>query len=388
MKRTIQLRLKTDEETARALAETTGLFTRAFNVVCRVGWDAGVRNSVKLHRLTYLQAKGECPGLVSDLLIQARVKASETLRSAFTRKRKGRKVSCPRSASCPPRFNHHTATVNWEKGTVRLSTAQGRITLAFTLPAYFQPYTSGRTRTADLIFREGKWFLHVSVEIPEPARVNETQVVGVDLGLCRPVVLSNNRFLGKRQWRQVEDRYFRLRRSLQSKGTRSARRHLRRMAKRENRFRKDCDHVLTREIMRSVGPGTVIALEDLTHIRSRLRQRGSRGRRRLHRWSFARLRAFLAYKAEGAGVRVVAVDPRHTSQRCSRCGHTEKANRRSQSDFQCRRCGFRLNADLNGARNVAWKHLAGRAMSLPGGLMSTSLMSADPGGQAVGFTRR
>ena len=123
-------------------------------------------------------------------------------------------------------------------------------------------------------------------------------------------------------------------------------------------------------------------------IRSRVQQRGRPSRRRLHSWSFAQLRGFLAYKAQEKGCAVVGIDPRHTSQCCSRCGHTARNNRRSPSDFTCRSCGFRLNADLNGSRNIAWKHLAGMATSDPGGPPSTGLTSADPGGQAVGFSRR
>ena len=155
-----------------------------------------------------------------------------------------------------------------------------------------------------------------------------------------------------------------------------------------NCFRRDCGHVLSRRIVDSVETGTVIVVEDLTHIRARVKQRGGAARRRLHSWSFAQLRGFLEYKTQEAGCVVVGIDPRHTSQRCSRCGHTARNNRRSQSDFTCRACGFRLNADLNGARNIAWKYLAGVATRDPGGPPSTGLMSSDPAGQAVGFSRR
>jgi transposase len=66
----------------------------------------------------------------------------------------------------------------------------------------------------------------------------------------------------------------------------------------------------------------------------------------------------LAYKAEARGMAVVKVDPRHTSQQCSKCGHQARNNRRSQSLFLCRECGYCLNADLNGAYNIRDKHLS------------------------------
>ncbi|NVI92960.1 zinc ribbon domain-containing protein, partial [Actinomadura sp. BRA 177] len=73
----------------------------------------------------------------------------------------------------------------------------------------------------------------------------------------------------------------------------------------------------------------------------------------LHTWSFAQLGAFIAYKAERAGAPVVFVDPRHTSQECSACGHIDKKNRPDQATFKCTSCGFAEHADVNAARNIA-----------------------------------
>src|SRR5712692_303556 len=81
----------------------------------------------------------------------------------------------------------------------------------------------------------------------------------------------------------------------------------------------------------------------------------------MHSWSFAQLYGFVAYKAAWKGVQVVKVDPRHTSQTCSKCGHQARNNRRSQSLFLCRKCGYCLNADLNASVNIREKYLASLA---------------------------
>jgi putative transposase len=78
-------------------------------------------------------------------------------------------------------------------------------------------------------------------------------------------------------------------------------------------------------------------------------------RNRLGGWGFAQLGAFLLYKATLAGIPVLKVDPRNTSRMCSVCGHTEKANRKTQSAFLCLHCGHSENADLNAARNIRAK---------------------------------
>ena len=98
-----------------------------------------------------------------------------------------------------------------------------------------------------------------------------------------------------------------------------------------------------------------MALEDLTQIRERIRGKrtvGKRQRRVLHSWAFRQLRTFIAYKAALAGVPVVLVNPAYTSQTCSRCGHCEQANRKSQARFLCVACGYACHADLNAAENI------------------------------------
>ena len=190
--------------------------------------------------------------------------------------------------------------------------------------------------------------------------------------------MSHRKFLGKRRWREISNRYFRLRRKLQSKGTRSAKKHLKRLSRKQALFRKDCDHVLSKQVVRSVLPGTTVVVENLTDIRTRTKQRGRQSRRRLHSWSFAQMRLFLTYKAEAKGCLVVGVDPRYTSKMCSRCGYVHRGNRKSQSVFLCKKCGYELNADLNGAKNIAVKYLASVGTPDSGGPLSDGPLFQTP----------
>jgi len=61
----------------------------------------------------------------------------------------------------------------------------------------------------------------------------------------------------------------------------------------------------------------------------------------------------IKYKAEAVGIEVRMIDPKYTSQRCSKCGHIAEGNRPTQAEFQCQQCGFKTNADYNAARNIA-----------------------------------
>ncbi len=368
MDRTARLPLVANAEDATALLDTVRQSTIVFNAVCAYGFEHQIRNGVTLHHRLYRELKTQFPALVSDLHIQARVKAAEALKSACARRRRGLRISCPHSTMSAPRYNHHTFTIHWDAQTVRLSTAGGRRTIPFQVPEYAARYAKHPVSTADLVYRDARFFLHVVVDLPAPEVAPTDEVLGVDLGEEQPAATSRNQFLGKKLWKAIEGRYFRLRRALQRAGTKSAKRHLRRMGHRQQRFRRDCDHVLSKQIVAGVGPGAVIALEHLTGIRSRVRQRKGKQNRRFHGWSFAQLRRFIAYKAEGRGCTVVPVPPAHTSQRCSRCGYTARTNRRSRALFRCRACGFTLHADLNAARNIAAACRAGPGIPEAGGL--------------------
>jgi putative transposase len=340
---------------AAALAETSRQFTSAFNLAVQLGWAADVSNATKLHYLVYYSVKAAHPTLVSDLINQARVKAAEALRSAFAlRNDPTRTVRMPQSQACPPRYNLHTYRPDWESQTVRMSLVGGRQTIRFRVQDYAQKYAGYPFDTADLVERDGAWWLHVVVTVPAPEIEPTDQVVGVDLGIARPAVTSNNRFLGQKRWKAIEGRYFKLIRALQKKSTKSARRRLRKVNRHRARFRKDADHVLSKQIVATADSGASIVLENLKDIRKRMQaKRRTATRRRMHSWPFASLKTKIEYKAEERGCTVVAVDPRHTSQRCSCCGHTARTNRRSQSVFICRQCKYQLNADYVELHNLS-----------------------------------
>jgi IS605 OrfB family transposase len=379
VQRTIRIQLDPTQAQATALAETSHQFTAVFNAVCAYGWQQSENNGIELHRALYYPLKAEYPALVSDLHIQARVKATEALKSALALRKKGRKVRQPHSDACPPRYNLHTYQVDWESCMVRMSLVGGRQTIRFSIPDYSAKYAGYQADTADLIERDGRWWLHIVVTISAPEVEPTNQVVGVDLGICRPAVTSRNRFLGKKAWKAIEGRLFHLKRALQKKGTKSSKRHLKRVRNRQRRFRRDCDHVLSKQIIQSFEPGATIVLENLKDIRRRMKaKRRTETKRRMHSWSFAQLKGFIAYKAEERGCTVAGVDPRHTSQMSSCCGHVARTNRRSQSVFICRQCSYHLNADLNAARNIAAKYHADGGRAAVGGLHVNQPIVSDP----------
>lgn len=73
----------------------------------------------------------------------------------------------------------------------------------------------------------------------------------------------------------------------------------------------------------------------------------------LKNWTYYDLQQKIENKAKENGIEVKYIDPYHTSQTCSKCGHWEEGQRLNQSTFECRGCGYKVNADFNAARNIA-----------------------------------
>lgn len=366
VQRTVRVRLKPTGDQRRALLETLAASTACFNVVAAYGWEHEQRNGVALHKATYYPLRATHPRLPSQLVVAARTRATEAVASALTRKRRGQRTGCPVGRMVPIRYDARSYRLIGR--TASRASVAGRQTIPFAAHPHASALLDRATAThsADLLLSDGKLWLHVVLTLPDVPFTDTGRAIGVDLGLTRPAVTSEARFLGQRRWREIDRRYFRLRRSLHAKGTPSARRHLRKLAGKVARFRRDCDHVLSARIVQSITPGTTIVVENLTGIRARATQRGRASRRRLHAWSFAQLRAYLEYKAEAVGCRVVGVDSRHTSQRCIACGHIERGNR-DGARFRCRRCSHQGNADLIAARNIRDRHLVGWTSGPVGG---------------------
>jgi IS605 OrfB family transposase len=106
-----------------------------------------------------------------------------------------------------------------------------------------------------------------------------------------------------------------------------------------------------------------IALENLTGIRERVT--GYRElRASIGKWAFFEIASFIQYKAQVLGVPVYFVDPRNTSQQCSKCGFIDKDNRKTQSEFFCLQCGHKDNADVNAAKNIAQRAVVNQPIAL------------------------
>ena len=201
--------------------------------------------------------------------------------------------------------------------------------------------------------RKGIWYalLSVSMEVPDPLKTE--QFIGVDMGVVKIAVDSQGEEFSGSPVEKVRQRYHNLRKTLQKKGSKSAKRHLKKISRREANYRKDVNHVISKKLVeKAKDTQSGIAIENLKGIRKRVTVRKSQ-RAKHHSWAFYQLGSFIEYKAKREGIPFVKVDARNTSRECSQCHHIDKKNRKTQALFLCLNCGHSDNADHNAAKVIS-----------------------------------
>ena len=237
------------------------------------------------------------------------------------------------------------------KQLLSLNTVEGRKKFPLVVASYYERYKEWEYSNAQLIKRKDTFYLMLQVSSVLPPKKEGKKVLGIDLGIKKVAVSSDNTFYSSRHLRNVKGKYQHMKRSCQRKGTKSAKRKLKKISGKEHRFVRDVNHCISKIIVST--SYTHFVLEELKHIRSSTtKKKGKRFNRMLGNWSFAQLQDFLRYKAERVGKTVVTVDPRYTSQCCSKCEYIHRSNRQGNV-FRCLSCSFTLDADLNASRTLA-----------------------------------
>jgi putative transposase len=268
---------------------------------------------------------------------------------------------------------------------VSISTLGGRVIVPFLMGKYQAERFGWSKGQCDLVLRaDGRWFLLVTVDVPDGTPIHSEEFIGVDLGVMgtrRVIAVDSNGEKHTSAEIEAKRAQYATRRKRLGKATngakRSTRRHchkaLARIKKKEARFRRDTNHRISKGLIaKAKDTGRGIGMEDLKGIRDRTQFR-KQHRARTNGWSFFQLRSFVEYKARLAGVMFAAVDPRGTSRTCAECGHCDQGNRKSQSEFECKACGHPADADVNAARNIAFRARA--AVNRPTGSERPSVAS-------------
>ena len=216
-----------------------------------------------------------------------------------------------------------------------------------------------------LIFMKGEeFYLSITFKTEEKPVLGD-KCLGVDLGIKRIVTTSDGLIVKGTNVNGIKRKLRYLKRSLQSKGTKSAKRHLKKLAKKERNINKNYAHHVCNVILKT--DKDIIVLEDLKGIKSKTSKTKEGYKRKRHNNMIAQvpffmIRTILTYKAPLLGKKVVTVSPSYTSQmdcRTSKC-----SGKRIGCRYYCDD-GIIFDADWNAAINIRNRYKHSTPFTLP-----------------------
>jgi len=342
MQRTVKIKLIKDND----LIETIRIFSKARQYVNDIGYKKKIYNKNKLNKLTYKKIKKLYPDLPTGLIQTARDVASESIK----REKGKRPIQVKEFSSM--RLDKRNLRVNLEHKLISISSINGRKKITFQPHPLVEKYTGWKPVAGMLCYKQKQLYLNLVVEKENP-HLNlggiqiEKDLLGIDRGVNNILVCSNNLFYNSKHLKKIKGKYQYLKRVLQKKGTKSAKHHLTLLSRRETRFVSDTNHRLSKGIANS--DFKVFVLENLRDMK--YKYKGRRFNKKLGSWSFRQFETYLHYNVESLGKLLIKVNPKYTSQTCSKCGFKDRLNRKG-SNFKCLHCGYELHADLNASRNI------------------------------------
>lgn len=342
MKLVANIKLLTDRNQFNALKQTLELANECCDWLSEKAWNNQKFRQFDLHKLSYKEAR-ERFALSSQMVVRCIAKTADAYKLDTKVQRTFRK-----HAAQP----YDDRIIRFADDIVSIWTVDGRLKIPFVMGEHQRKFFAHRKGEVDLMLVRGKFYLACVCDFDDPELIKNTDVLGVDLGVVNIAADSQGAIHSSAKLNDIRRSYLHRRKNLQRKQTRAAKRKLRSLKGKESRFAKHVNHELSKTIVTTAERSrSAIALEDLKGIRKRVKAR-KRQRGRLHSWGFRQLQTFIEYKARIAGIPVIFVDPRYTSQGCSQCGSIDKANRKTQDQFRCTTCDHAEHADINAARNI------------------------------------
>lgn len=344
MKLCAQVKLLPTPEQARYLKQTLEEANAACNYISKQAWENKIFRQFDLHKLTYRDVRKRF-----NLSAQVVVRCISKVADAY---KVGKNVIRKFNPHGGISFDSRILSYKLENMEVSIWTVGGRQRIKFAAGKRQMELLNGQRGESDLCLINNEFYLFATCDVETPEPIDIEGVLGVDLGIVNIAADSDGgNFSGadvQRNRRIFEHR----RKNLQKKGTKSAKRKLKKLSGKQARFQKQVNHTISKQLVQKAqDTHRAIALEDLSGIREAPVRHSQRSKH--SNWSFYQLRQFISYKAKRAGVTVIVVDPRNTSRTCPKCGHVDKSNRRTQSLFSCVSCGFSAPADTVAAENIS-----------------------------------
>ena len=264
-------------------------FNAACNDIAKTAFELRLANKIELQKTVYYRIREQY-----HLSAQMAVRAISKTVEAYKRD-KSIQVNFDLDGAMP----YDQRIMSW-KGLDRVSllTLEGRLVMPIRVGEYYSDRMNRPRGQVDLIFRNKTFYLAVVVDAPEVSPIDATAVLGIDLGVKYIAVDSTGEVFPGDAIEKTRRKIDTIKADLQQCGTPSAKRHLKKIGKRESRFRRDTNHCISKKMVaKAIDTSSIIALEDLEGIRKRTTVKKSERRKHLS-WGFGQLRQFIRLQGD------------------------------------------------------------------------------------------
>jgi len=365
---TCKFKLEPAEEQRMVLDELMEAYRNMVKECLETALKLGVTSRKRLHKSIYWKLRAEYQQYPSHYIYTAITKALGILKSYRRLSRKRKNVKPPEVKALKTVLLDDTHLFWFSWGTLKLATHKGRIIIPFKLHEHSGKFRDWEVKGSRLVRHGDEYHLHVTfrktvkMRKPEGLLGIDVNEKSIDLAIIKP---DKARFIkiDISEVKHIRDRYFRKRRSIQSKTSGETKSKL--LIKYSGREKRRVNAILhkTSKIIAEIVRGEKIipVVEELKGIRKRIRY-GKRMNRRLHSIPFRKIQFYVSYKSMERGFKPELVKAKNTSRTCPICGELNKPNGHI---FKCGRCGFQADRHLTAAWNIAAKHPMWGASPLP-----------------------
>jgi IS605 OrfB family transposase len=327
---------------------------KTFNLACdwvsQKAFESKSYNKVNLHKIVYYEVKQRF-NLSSQLAVRVIGKVTDCYKNW---KQKDKVLSFRELGS----IDYDSRILTIKPDSISLMGMGKRIKIPYRCKKPLESFELSCQSELTYDKVKNKFYITFFAETSEEVPIKTNEFLGVDLGIVNLATCSDGEVISGEKVEIYRNKITSLKARLQSKGTKSAKRHLKKISKKETNYKKDVNHCISKKLVQKAKTLKVgLKLEDL-NFKKHVPQKGwtkkwKDSNARIGKWAFGQLRMFIDYKAKIAGIPVLLVNPAYTSQKCSQCGHTCAENRLTQESFKCLSCGYSANADYNASINIS-----------------------------------
>ena len=340
------------EHWVQLLKHTVGAYNACANIIHNNKVPLTI---VAVHANCYDSLRQEFPYLPAQAIIRIQKEVLRAYRSQKSNKHKNGNV--PQKYNLSMTLDKRMYSSFTCKGISLVSdTPNKRKRFSFNLyPKVKEMFATSVAKDPVIYCKNDDLWLSIPFEVQGRMPCNDT-CIGVDMGVKRLFTTSEGIAFRDKNYLSKRRKIRFLKRKLQSKGTVSAKKHLRKLSKKERNISKDMCHRATNALLRSTD-ASIIVLEDLTKIKVNTSKTENGYKKTKHnnmlgQVPFYLFKNILTYKATLVGKQVVSVSPMYTSQ--TDCRTNKRDGKRLGCRYYCAD-GIVFDADWNASVNIAQK---------------------------------